>query len=112
MQIFISLGSQLSAILSTKLICTLRAFKGSIGIFPESLREDKDAKLPYSKGDYRHCKKRKGIEADYKHHRCKHHKMIPVKNTAGGAAFVLHNKTEGTPYKNTDKVAYIKSNAY
>lgn len=37
--------------------------------------------------------------------------MIPVENATGGAAFVLHNKTEGTPYKYTDKVAYIEKHA-
>jgi hypothetical protein len=37
--------------------------------------------------------------------------VIPVKNATGGAALVLHNKTEGTPYKYTDKIAYIEKHA-
>ena len=37
--------------------------------------------------------------------------MIPIENATGGAAFVFHNKTEGTPYKDTDKVAYIEKHA-
>ena len=35
--------------------------------------------------------------------------MIPVKNSAGGTAFIFHNESERTPYKNTDEIANIKS---
>ena len=34
--------------------------------------------------------------------------MIPVEDAAGGAAFVLHNKSERTPYKNADKITHVE----
>jgi hypothetical protein len=106
-----ALLAKLLTVLCAELVCTFRAFERGIGILPESFRKNKHAQLPYRKCDHRHCKKRNGVEADDKHHRCKHHKVIPVKNATGGAAFILDNKTEGTPYKYTDKVAYIEKHA-
>ena len=42
----------------------------------------------------------------YKQHRCEHHKMSPVKNTAVDAAPVLHDqRLEWTVDQNTDVVA-------
>ena len=34
--------------------------------------------------------------------------MIPVKNSAGGAAFVFHNEPERTPDEHANKIAHIK----
>ena len=38
--------------------------------------------------------------------------MIPVEYTAGGTAFVFHDKAEGTPYKHTYEVTNIEKNTY
>ena len=38
--------------------------------------------------------------------------MVPVENTTRGAASVLHNKTERTPYEHAYKVAHVEQNAY
>ena len=37
--------------------------------------------------------------------------MIPVKNSAGGTAFVSHDQSERTPDEYADQVTYIKYNA-
>ena len=81
-------------------------------MFPKAFRIYKHRKLPYEKGKKSHNKQGRGIKAPHKHHGRKHHKMIPVENTAGGTASVPHNKTEGTPYKHTYKIAYVKGDAY
>ena len=38
--------------------------------------------------------------------------MIPVEYTAGGTALCTHHKSEGTPDKYADKVAYVEGNRY
>jgi hypothetical protein len=37
--------------------------------------------------------------------------MIPVKNSAGGAAFISKHQAEWTPNKHTNKIANVKRNA-
>lgn len=38
--------------------------------------------------------------------------MVPIEYATGGAASVLHNKSEGTEEKHAYKVAYVKRRAY
>ena len=57
-------------------------------------------------------KKRKRKKATDKNHWTKHHKMIPIENSAGCTTLVTEHKTEGTPNKHTYKVANVKSNTY
>ena len=71
-------------------------------MLPETLGVYKHRQLPYEEGDKCHYKKGRGVKAPHKHHRRKHHKVIPVEDAAGGTASVTHNKTEGTPYKHAN----------
>ena len=67
--------------------------------------------FPNCKNKNRKCAKAPGKETGNKNNGREHHHVVPVENSAGGAAAVFHKPdSERTPEKNADKVANIKSN--
>ena len=67
--------------------------------------------FPNCKNKNRKCAKAPGKETGNKNNGREHHHVVPVENSAGGAAAVFHEPyPERAPEKNADKVADIKSN--
>jgi hypothetical protein len=97
--------------LCAKLIRAVTALEGDVGYFPETLRVKHYAKLPYQPDCKCNEEKRGGIETGNEQKRRKHHQMIPVKNAASSAAFILHNQSKRTPDQDADQIAHIKSYA-
>ena len=66
--------------------------------------------FPDYKNDYCADAKAPGKKSGNKNNGRKHHHMVPVEDSAGCAATVFHKPDpEGTPEKNADKVADVKS---
>ena len=71
---------------------------------------ERKGNFPDCKDDQSACAKAPCEETGNKNDRRKHHHMVPVENTACGAAAVFHKpNSERAPEKNADKVADIKS---
>ena len=68
-------------------------------------------KFPNQPDQDRHRQKGDGEKSLHKEHGGEHHQMVPVKNTAGGAALVFHDQPERTPNQHTDQIAHIKKHA-
>ena len=98
---------------AAKTVGAVAAFKGLVGALIKTFRVQCKRNFPYNKNNNRSGAKAPGKKARNKNQRRKHHHVVPVKNAAGGAAAVLHKPhPERAPEKHTDKVAYIKDNAY
>ena len=100
----------LFTILCTQFIRTVRAFQRLVRDFPEPLGKQHHTKFPdHPDGK---CRQHKAhpVKAAHKYQRAEHHKMIPVKNTAGRTASILHDQSERAPYQHTDQIAYIEKN--
>ena len=79
-------------------------------MFPETLWVEENAHFPNKPNDKREEKETPCIDAGDKEERCEHHQMVPVKDSAGGAATGLHKKSEGAPDQNANQVADIENN--
>ena len=72
---------------------------------------ERKGNFPNRKNNDCTCAKAPGEETGNENDRGEHHHVVPVENSAGGAAAVFHEPyTERTPEKNADKVADIESN--
>ena len=98
--------------MGAELVGTFTAFECHITVFPESFRVCEYTDFPYEPYYYGNGKERKCVKTFNCYKRRKHHKMVPVENTAGCATFVAHYKPEWTPDKNTYQVAHIKAYGY
>ena len=107
-----SLFPQFSAVLGAQFVGTFRALKSHIAVFPEPFRVCKHTQLPHNPDYNSKCQKSPGVKTSCNYKWREHHKVIPIKNTAGSTSFVFHNKPKGAPYKNTNKVAHIKGHSY
>ena len=103
--------TQFLAVLDAKLIGAFGAFQGSVGALPEPFRIHHHTQLPNDPDDHRHGEQRQGVKTHHEHHGGKHHQVIPVKDPAGGAAFVAHHQSEGTPDQYADQIAHIEEGA-
>ena len=66
---------------------------------------------PFPNEKYNDRKRHKAFckKTVHENQRTEHHQMIPVENTAGGAATVFHNKVpEGAPEQHANQIAYIE----
>ena len=72
---------------------------------------ERKGNFPNSKNNNCACAKAPGEETGNKYDRGEHHHVVPVEDSAGGAATVFHEpNTERAPEQNADKVANIKCN--
>ena len=99
---------EFSAVLGAEFIGTFRAFECHIAVFPESFGVRKHAHLPHNPDCKGKDNQRPGIHACNRYERRKHHHMIPVEYTAGRTAFILHYKSEWTPYQNAYEVSDLE----
>ena len=94
---------------SAKAVGAVGAAQRTVGSLPETFGVEVKAKLPDQQYNERANKKGKSKEAGNKHKGRKHHEVIPVENTAGGAAAVFHkDDAEGAPEQYADQVTKIK----
>ena len=72
---------------------------------------ESEGNFPNSKNDDCAGAKAPGKESGNKNNRGEHHHVVPVENSAGGAAAVFHEPdAERAPEENADKVANIECN--
>ena len=98
--------------MSAELVGAFGASEAQVGLRREALGVSQDAYLPYRKGYQRENEKRRAEESAHKNHGREHHKVIPVKDSAGGAASITEKKPKGAKDKHANKVANVKRNGY
>ena len=99
--------------IDTQKIGTVATLEGIVAALVKPLRMTEGGDFPYCKHDDRKDHQAAGKETSNEKKGTEHHQMIPVENTAGGAAAVLHDKVpERTPKQNTDQVANIEKSCY
>ena len=68
-----------------------------------------DLHLPNDVNDDRQARQRPGVYPGDEQKRREHHKMIPVEDTAGGAAAILHKpNAKRTPEQHADQITHVK----
>lgn len=97
-----------TTVLCAKLVGAVYALEAYVTLHPEALGEDHDADLPYHKCGNGEDEEGSAEESTHEDHGGEHHKVIPVKDTAGGAASVSKKETEGAPDNDTNKVANVE----
>ena len=104
--------AELLAVLRAELVGAFGAFEGVVGLLPEALGIEEDAQLP--EHPYRECEEHEdgGVEAADEHNGSEHHKVIPIIDTAGGAAASVDYQTEGTPDEHADEVADVEKHRH
>ena len=103
-----SVFSQFLTVLRAELIRTFAALQRQVRHFPETFRIHHDAKFPYDPDCQCQKQQRPGIKTGNECQRNKHHKMIPVENTASRTAAVPHDQPEWAPDQYTDQITDIK----
>ena len=105
-------AAQLMTILSAQFIRAVFAFEGFVGMIPEAFRMHENAQFPHHPDRKGHQQQTPGKKAPHPDHGSKHHQMVPVEDPAGGAAAVLEQQPERTPYQYTDQIAHIEENGH
>ena len=77
-------------------------------MIPEAFRVNEYEELPHKQCDHRDNKQGKGEESPHKNKRGKHHKMIPIEDSAGCTASSIHHQPEWTPDQNANQITDIE----
>ncbi|MBO7184740.1 MAG: hypothetical protein J6V34_02955, partial [Oscillospiraceae bacterium] len=75
--------------------CTVLAAQRFVAHKPKTFRMQDDAQFPRQPYNQRQCNQAVRIKPENKHHRRKHHDMVPVKNPARGTTAVFQKKKFG-----------------
>lgn len=90
-----------------ELFGAIRAGKRVVALLAKAFGVSAVKIFPLEKKNERESEKRPRINVGYVDERCEHHSVIPVINTAGGTAFVLHKpRLKRAEKQNADYVAH------
>ena len=93
-------------LVTAKLFLATRAIKTLVGHRRETFRVHSVGNFPSQKQCKRTSQQAIVVQTWHKHKRRKHHGKIPIVDTAGRAASILHDPSlEGTEIQNTNDIA-------